>query len=376
MILNFSFLNSAHAYPHFIGHGYPSCINCHYNPLGNGPLTDYGRSVGATAVASGMFYPKKMAEESVASLSGFLFRTPIQDHIRTQLNYRGLFLTQNPGSTIEKKQWINMQADGQLILKFLEDDRLTFVGDFGYSPPANQTTTEKSKNFRTREYYIGYRISPEIGVYSGFMDKAYGIRIAEHIAFSRTIPQMTQNDQTHGVMVHYLKDEWEGAAHVFLGNLTQESNIRQKGLSVMMERVVGEDHRLGFSVLKTFGDYLSLLSFSAHSRLNLKEGSALLVEMGQTKKTTQNGSGDRNSRYALLQTYLRPIRGLYFVANIEYLKGDLSSDSSSMRWGPGIQFFPIQKTEFRLDTYNTRNFNPNASTQDNWMILLQTHVWL
>ena len=103
LILIIVYSVQSEAYPHFIGHGYPSCINCHYNPLGNGPLTDYGRAVGATAVSSGMFYPKDMTEEKVASLSGFLFRTPIQDHLRTQINYRGLYLIHNPGSSVEKK---------------------------------------------------------------------------------------------------------------------------------------------------------------------------------------------------------------------------------------------------------------------------------
>jgi len=367
----------ARAYPHFIGHGYPSCLNCHYNPLGNGPLTDYGRSVGADLVSSGMFYPQNWSDEKVASLSGFLFRTPVQDHIRTQLNYRGLYLIQNPGTSIEKKQWINMQADGQLILKFLEDDKLTFVGDFGYSPPEQPIPGEDpNKKFRSREYYVGYRFSPAIGVYAGFMDKAYGIRVAEHIDFSRVIPQVTQDDQTHGVMVHFVNEEWEAAVQGFVGNLQQASDLRQKGFSAIVEHSLNEIHRIGFSVMKTSGEYLSLLSGAVHGRFSLKDGSAVLVELGQTRKTTQNGTGDRNSRYGLLQTYLRPIRGLYFLANIEYLKGDVMNDSTTVRWGPGVQFFPVQKLELRLDVDDSRNFNPNASTVDNWMILLQTHVWL
>jgi hypothetical protein len=374
---SFLFTSSASAYPHFIGHGYPSCLNCHFNPMGNGPLTDYGRAVGADLVSSGMFYPKDWSDEKVASLSGFLFRTPLQDHIRTQVNYRGLYLVQGPGTAVEKKQWINMQADAQLILKFLEDDKLTFVGNFGYAPPSQPIPGEDpDKKFRSREYYAGYRFSPQFGVYAGFMDKAYGIRVAEHIDYSRVIPQVTMNDQTHGVMAHFVNEDWEIAAHGFVGNLQQASNLRQKGFSTMVEHSLSEIHRVGFSMMKTSGEYLSLLSGALHARFSLKEGSALLFEVGQTRKTTQNGAGDRNSRYGLLQTYLRPLRGLYVLANVEYLKGDVSSDSTTVRWGPGVQFFPVQKLELRLDINDTRNFDPQRSTIDSWMILLQTHVWL
>ena len=370
-------ISRSYSYPHFIGHGYPSCLNCHFNPLGNGPLTDYGRAVGADAISSGFFYPKKWDEEKIASLSGFLFRTPKQDHVRTQLNYRGMELDAGPGTSTEQKTWIHMQAGGQLILKFLTDDRLTFVGELGYSPPSQHPVPGvEDKKLRTREYYVGYRILPQIGVYAGFLDKAYGIRIAEHISYSRVVPQITQNDQTHGIMTHFIAGEWEGAVHGFVGNLSQTKDIRQKGFSTVIEHNFFENHRIGFSFLKSKNDYLNITSYAAHSRFNLQDGSALLFELGQTKKQTLNGNGDQLSRYLLLQTYLRPERGLYLIANIEYLKSDLSSESSTVRWGPGIQLFPIQKLELRLDAYDSRNFNPNQSTNDSWMLLFQTHLWL
>ncbi len=81
-------------------------------------------------------------------------------------------------------------------------------------------------------------------------------------------------------------------------------------------------------------------------------------------------------RYGLLQTYLRPFRGLYFLSNIEYFKRDVKESDYTVRWGPGIQYFPIQRLELRLDAYNTRNFAPTSSTKDSWMYLLQTHIWL
>ena len=270
-----------------------------------------------------------------------------------------------------------MQLDGRLVLKFGEHDKFIAVGNYGYAPkPVPPPPGKEQTEWRSREYYLGYRFTPKFGVYAGLMDKIYGIKVIEHIAYSRTTPQVTQNDQVHGVAAHYLGDSWEGGAHLFQGNLGQENDLRMKGQSLTFEKTVFGIHRLGGSVLRAKNDYLELASYSLHSRLNLKDGHALLGEIGQTQRTTMNGSDDRTSRYGLLQTYLRPIRGLYFLTNIEYLKRSLDEEDYSVRWGPGVQYLPMQRLELRFDAYNTRSFSPESSTKDTWMYLIQTHLWL
>ncbi|MBU6153656.1 MAG: hypothetical protein KGP28_05075 [Bdellovibrionales bacterium] len=378
LIMIFTPLKESKAYPQFIGHGYPSCLNCHYNPMGNGPLTDYGRAVGATGIASRMFYPSSWSEEKIGDSSGFLFRKPKQEVARTQLNYRGLQMVQAFGTSNAKSSWINMQGSGQLILKFLNDDRLIMVGEIGYNPPSPQAraANQNQKILRSREHYVGYRFNPEFGVYAGFMDKAYGIRVAEHIALSRVYTDNTQNDQTHGVMIHGLAGGFEGALHAFFGSMFQSADIRQKGVSLQLEREVNNDHRIGFSFLNSKNDYIGVTSYGAHSRISLNDGSALMFEFGQNHRNAKSGSGSRISRYGLLQTFSKATQGLYLIANIDYGKTDLSQESSVLRWGPGIQFFPIQKVELRADLYNSRVFNENSTSLDSWMLLLQTHIWL
>ena len=366
---------SAWAYPNFIGHSYTSCLNCHYNPAGNGPLTDYGRAISATAISSGALYPEKWTEEKVAYTSGFFFRKPKQDYVRTQINYRGFQLVRNPGSSnSEAKQWINMQADARLILKS-KDDRFVTVINYGYSPKPTGTQDDMDE-WRSREHYMGYRVTPKFGLYAGLMDKVYGLRVIEHIMVNRTTPQVTQNDQVHGVMAHYLGEKSETFIHGFLGNMSQDDDVRMKGGSFMFERTVADAHRLGASVMQTSNEYLSLLSYAAHARFNLKEGSALLGEFGQTKRTADASFFDKTSRYGILQTYLRPWRGVYFFSNIEYYQDNIEKEPFFIRWGPGVQYFPIQRLEFRADVYNTRNFSPDSSNKDSWMYLLQAHVWL
>jgi len=361
------------AYTNFIGHSYTSCLNCHFNPTGGGPLNDYGRVVSATLVSSGALYPKTWTEDEVAYSSGFLFRKPKQDYFRSQINYRGFQLVRNPGGSAETKQWINMQFDGRVMFK-TPNDKFVSVFNYGYAPlPPG---VEDQKEWRSREHYAGYRVSPKFGIYAGLMDKVYGVKVIEHIAYSRVTPQVAQNDQVHGVLAHMLGDTWEAFAHGFAGNLTQDGDLRMKGGSFMGEKTMFDIHRIGASVMSQSNDYLKLLSYSTHARLNLKEGSAVLAEIGQTVRKTENASDDRTARYGLLQTYLRPVRGLYFFTNIEYFKKDIKLDPYTVRWGPGVQYFPVQRVELRLDAYNTRSFSPDSSNRDSWMYLLQAHLWL
>ncbi len=378
ILSTFLFSTFSWGYAQFIGHGYTSCVNCHFNPFGNGQLTDYGRAVSATAISSNAFYPKSWSEEKISETSGFLFRKPKQKWVRTQLNYRGFSLVTNPGSqSREEKEWINMQMDARLALKFGQNDKFIFAADYGKVPlPAQLDPGESDQKYRSRNLYIGYRYNSSVGVYAGLMDKVYGLRVIEHIAFSRTNPQITQNDQVYGVAGHFLKGDWEGGVHGFIGNYYQDPAYRMKGGSAMVEKTVFNLHRVGASFLNSRNDFVQLTSYAVHGRFNLKEGSALLAELGQTQKKPQDNTPSTTARYGLLQTYLRPARGFYAFANIEYLKNDIDQSDYTVRWGPGLQYFPIHRLELRADIYDTRNFIKNSSMKDSWMYLLQTHLWL
>jgi hypothetical protein len=379
LILIFVYVPSlVYAYPQFIGHGYTSCKNCHYNPWGGGALTDYGRATSATLISSRAFYPKAMSEEQIAQISGFLFRQPRQKLVRTQINYRGFQLVNNPGSSKnEQKRWINMQADARLILNFGENNNIFVAGNLGYAPrPSGAPPDEDQSEVRSREHYLGLNFTPKFSLYAGLMDKVYGLRVVEHIAYSRTYTETTQNDQVHGVAAHYLDTNWELGVHGFVGNLQQDQKVQTKGFSLMTERTIFDEHRVGLSLMNSKNEFVNRLSYAAHTKLNFHNGSAILAEVGQTNTKVVSAQDAETGRYALFQTYVRPVRGLYFLTNIEYSEPDVKLKTYNVRIGPGVQYFPIQRLELRFDIYNTRNFNTSAATVDAWMYLLQTHVWL
>jgi hypothetical protein len=255
------------SYPNFIGHGYTSCLNCHYNPFGGGQLNDYGRAVDATLISSNLFYPKTWTEEDVAKRSGFLFNTPKQKWFRPQINYRGFRIIENPNGNHENTRWITMQKDIRLTLKLGENDKFIFSADYGQIPELQLPPPgHHHQDYRSRNLYIGYRPNKKLGLYAGLMDKVYGLRVVEHIAFTRTNPLITMNDQTYGIAAHFLDGDWEGGVHGFIGNFNQDIEHRQKGLSALIEKTILNTHRVGFSALTSKSDYLTLQSLSIHGR--------------------------------------------------------------------------------------------------------------
>mgnify|MGYP005685164455 CR=1 FL=1 len=372
-------ISKAQAYPNFIGHGYNSCITCHYNPFGNGPINDYGRAVSATAIGSRGFYNDSKPEDLIGQESGFFFKHPENKHFRPFASYRGLLLKRNFGEESEKTEYIHMQADLNLVVKFGENDKYMGSFSFGYAPIPrslqNTKAADSVKEYRTREHYVGYRPSPSWGVYAGLMDKTYGIRIVEHTSYARTTPQVTMDDQSHGVILHYNNPAFEAGVNVFVGNLTQDADLRMKGFAGTFEYTLLEKNRIGLSAMSEGNDYMDLTAFAAHIRSGIGNGSSLMFEIGKVDKKPKLVSGDKTEYYANFQNHIKATRGVYLLNSVEYYKND-ADKSYRVRFGPSIQYFPMSKVELRADLYNTRNFNQQISTKDRWDLMAQIHLWL
>lgn len=365
------------AYPQFIGHGYTSCLTCHYNPLGNGPLTDYGRAVSATALAGRDWYSSTTTEDTIANHSGFLFSNWDKNkYIRPSINYRQLYLTRKVGTEKEQKDQILMMLSANIVVKNA-DNTTYFVGEIGQAPEptGGRADTEEEPNIRSREHYIAHRFAPSWGVYLGLMDKAFGIRIDDHTAYSRSTNGLAQNDQSHGILVHYVGDKFEGAINYFMGNLQQDQDLRQVGGSTTFEYTIGPMTRIGASLLSSKSDYVADSATAIHSRIGFGKGSSVMLEIGDTKRQAVEGDKGYNSRYYFMQNQISLRRGLYFNYALEWFIPDVEENAKSLRLGPGIQWMPGQRVEFRFDLYNSRAFNPNGVAEDTWDFAGQIHLW-
>lgn len=370
---------NAAGYANFIGHGYNSCITCHYNPFGNGPINDYGRAVSATAIGSRGFYKDSKPEDLIGKQSGFFFKEPKNKFFRPFASYRGLLLKRNFGELSETTEYIHMQADLNVVLKFGENDNFITSFTFGYAPIPralqNTPAGDEIEKYRTREHYIGYRPSSVWGIYAGLMDKTFGVKIVEHTSYSRTTPQLTMDDQAHGATLHFNTQRIEGGVNVFVGNLAQDAAIRMKGVAGTFEATVAEKNRIGMSYLKQSNEYLSVNAMAAHIRAGLHNGSSIIFELGRVTKSPLLGGLDKLEYYANFQNHIKIVRGAYLMNSIEYYK-NANDNSYRVRFGPSVSYFPMSKIELRLDVNNTRNFSEQVSLKDRWDAMAQIHLWL
>ena len=370
----------AHSYPQFIGKGYTSCVTCHYNPFGNGPLNNYGRGVSAVAVASKALFHPAYPEEKLSNRSSFFFNKPGKSRFEPSLDYRGLLLKNNYGGENEQTTYINMQFDGQMVIRLDSENKLFFSGQIGYAPrPRSQEKSNREiKEYRTREHYIGYRPKSNFGVYAGLQDKIFGVRTSEHSSFARSTNNLSQNDQSHGLQVHGQWKRLEGGLGYFLGNLVQDDDLRQKGLSGKLNYLFPGKATLGGSYLTSKSDHLKMNSWALHHKTAVGRGSAIIVELGKVKKESLTAGGtNKDAKYGLAQAYLQMKKGYYFINTLEYLSETSEGQPKDykIRFGPGVQAFPLQRVELRVDIQNTRNFSNTNSTKDTWDFLGQVHLW-
>jgi hypothetical protein len=358
----------AHAYAHFISYGYGSCLTCHFNAGGNGPLNDYGRALFATAIASRPS-SNDVSEEALSEASGFLGSSQISDHLRAAIDFRGMLLTSSlQNSEKRKNKFIPMQSDANLVALGMEGAlfaSLTVGLDSRLDDKGRRKITALS-----REHYAAYRSEAGLSIYGGFMDVAYGLRIPEHTAFSRKANLFAQNDQNHGVFLHYGAEKWEAAFHALTGNLYQDPATRLKGVSSTGEIEIAKNMRVGLSAAYFKNNFRSRRQAALHYKSQLfHEGSGLLAELGLISETQSSVSQGLQS-YVFVQPTLRLTRGFHLFVTAESF--NTSGANAKYRLSPGLQYFPRQRFEFRweLQSLMQRNSPPILSS------LLQLHVAL
>ncbi len=363
------------AYPNYIGFSYQSCITCHYNPFGNGPLTDYGRAVSATVISDDRWTKDYLTKEELSEISGFMLGEVKNEYIKPHLNYRGLYLKTDLGEDSSEVRWINMMANVGAVFRPTKNDNLFGVVSIGYAPtPVNNQSSEES-NYRSREHYVGYRLDKQHGFYVGMMDKVFGLRIPDHNSFSRTLTELTMNDGAHSALYHYTDKAMDIGVQYFVGNLEQEAGLRASGLSGQIEYSLNNVNRIGASFLSQSNDFISKTMYSAHLRSGIDKGSSIMAEVGMVSKEFTSGK-NLDSTYVFMQNHMLLSKGLFSILTFEYYKPDSELENKIIKIGPAIQYFPVNGVEFRADIYNLKSISSLNYSDDTWTLTGQVHLWL
>lgn len=364
------------AYPHFVGYSYNSCVVCHYNPLGNGPLTDYGRALGATVIAAKPPFFRG-SDEALGKSAGILGKKTnkiLPRALRAQFNYRGLFQKRDLNSK-DQIQHIPMVLDGSLILQG-PGSRFFAVMNLGHYP--TRKGREKIEGtWISREHYVALRPSKKLGVYLGFMDIAYGIRLPDHNLSSRRLTLLNQNDQTHGLLVHSALGKFESSLHLFAGNLLNSPDVRNRGVSFTIEKSNPGNLQLGLSGMRTSNQYRQRTAVAPHIRVAMGEGSAILSEVGVIFETINPSHTSKKYQYWTTQSMTRLLRGVNLLATLDYSTlAAFQPGVRNLQFGGGFQYYPFSRLEVRSELLVNRLLGAETLTSDQLSWLSQVHVWL
>jgi len=376
---------SAFSYPDFISHGYTSCLTCHYNGNGGGPVNDYGRALWATEFSSRLLFPQGMSEDDLIAQSGFLGTAPMPSWFRAQIDYRDLQLHTNPGSaSTDASKYYQMQADLSLILQN-ESNRVTGVVTYGRQVPPEDfgLGTAGLNHLLAKEYYLRVETIKGWFVYAGLLEKVFGIRNVNHMSYQRVnqgfniqnnSPDGTSTSQ--GVVVQGVGKAWELNLNGFIGNPYDSQQSKQSGGSLMSEIDVGEYKRLGVSLFSGTSAIKNKQMAAIHYRQQVGIGSALLAEYGLIQDTLASSSVQVGS-YNYLEVMAQLTRGYNLLTTVERYNTEFKPISPDQwRFGIGFLIFPIQRFEFRAEAINERQFSAEGVQNDAWVLEGQLHVSL
>lgn len=368
-------------YHHFMAMGYASCMTCHFNPNGNGPLNDYGRALFATELSSRWYAPKRVSDDKLGEYSQFLGFKELPYWIRPHMKYRGIQITQSPGSESQSQRSIAMQRELGTAIILDPDYKNVLVTSFTFHDEETpyRTSYQRTENpgWLLKEFYGRIELPNEQWLTLGFQDKPFGIRDANHTLISRRFTRNTQYDQSIGALYFKSSQKYEFSAMGFMGNLNEDPRNRAGGLSSLYEYNISEQTRLGASLLTQKNDNSELFALSAHSRLNLNYGAAFSFETGVVQNTTLGSNLSTQSFYWLLQNMLRLSRGVNFLFEHELGRVDLNTAGAWLqRTSFGFLIFPLPRSEFRVHLVNEKNIDFSGGTPDVWQMQTQFHLAL
>ena len=192
------------AEPIFLSKQYNRCTTCHYSPTGGGLLTPYGRSLSRQELSTtgrsdptsvtghlGQAQPESGHKEE-AFLFGLLGDTlgPVDVGIDVRPSHLSLDLA---GLTSDRNFF--MTAD---LLAAWRSHGWTVYGEVGRQLRPQPDGTQASK-VDSYEHWVGYQSESGLGFRVGRFFPAYGIRLADHSAFTRVDLGFDKYDQVYAL---------------------------------------------------------------------------------------------------------------------------------------------------------------------------------
>lgn len=223
-----------------IRHEYTACAQCHVDPSGSGPLTQYGRAMGEVILRTHYGSHSVDEPEDPGKTGNFLWgAVPLPEWLDLGGSFRWMSLTRKIADTKLDDQFIFMQSD---LSATVNAGRFVASGSIGYDPDGGllaAITRGTDKNVISREHWVGYRLDEgqTLLLRAGRMNLPFGVRDVLHTLMVRSTSRTDVNDaQQHGVALSYSGEGVRGELMGILGNFqTRPDDYRERGYSGYVE---------------------------------------------------------------------------------------------------------------------------------------------
>lgn len=351
-------------------------MTCHFSGAGGGGLNDYGRALFANTIASRFFVAKEIDDEKLSEKAQFFENGP--EWLKPGFKFRGLGLVSNPSKESESSKFIPMQLEANVAILFDQDDKYAIVGSVGYQPRPQRlkNSDEKFSEAISREHYFRMKVNDSWWLYLGMMDKVFGLKTYDHVSYSRAKVGLNYNDQSHGLLTHYQQKKYDIFVHLLAGNLGQDAQLRQQGLSLLYEYALDEKKAVGTSFMATSNKYVAWNRWSLHLKQGFAEGTSLIGEVGLIdNKKMQGDKSSKMGSFLMTQTLVNLTRGYNLFFQFEHYNEQFKAESPDQyKTAVGLLTFPLQKTELRIMAQHERQLSQIDFIQDTWNLQGQLHV--
>ncbi len=352
------------AEPMFLSRQYARCTTCHYSPTGGGLLTPYGRSLSHNELSSfkGTSTSQEAGREE-SFLYGLLGDTLGKVHVGIDLRPARLevdFLGMNFDRTFF------MNAD--LVAAF-RDGGWTVYGQVGREP------LPQGGRLKSYEYWVSHESEKGWGVRAGRFLPAYGVRLADHTAFTRRGLGLDVYDQIYGVELSHLTQKHLLQVAAGPGRADSILDDREDGAftaAARFQRDVGTR-----TVLVASGLYRGAAGATPRAgAVGLAAGFAPVSRLSvwnEANARFEQGVGGPPGYTLLNETALEVYRGVWIKVSPQLATVPGDSSAGVFRWMLGAIVLP--RTHYNLDVsyYRDRDRVSDAVSKT-W--LFQFHMYL
>ncbi|HEX9185959.1 MAG TPA: hypothetical protein VGB87_02725 [Vicinamibacteria bacterium] len=185
----------AAAEPVFLSRQYTRCTSCHYSPTGGGLLTPYGRSLSREELST---FGRSSSAGPAGREHEFLFGAT-RDALRpvtAGIDLRPSHLDVRSPGYADKRDFL-MNAE---LAVAMQRGGLTLYGSVGRQPRGDETRVASF------EHWASYRTASGLGVRAGRFLPAYGVKLADHTAFTRSTLGLDNDRQVYGLELSFTGD--------------------------------------------------------------------------------------------------------------------------------------------------------------------------